>query len=87
MYLDALVVQLPSVYGLQCWVSDPQFTSASFTLLVNRRGRDRFPRTITLILHRVGQIFLQGQQVLKVTLTGMCPKYRQIFLLGVCTAG
>ncbi len=49
MYLDALVVQLPSVYGLQYWVLDPQF-STSFTLLVNRRGTDRFPSTITLIL-------------------------------------
>jgi hypothetical protein len=39
IYLDALLGQLPSLNGLQCWVSDPQFTSTSFTLLVNSRGR------------------------------------------------
>ncbi len=48
--MDVLFVQLPSVYGLQCRVSDPQFTSNSFTLLVNSRlrGRDRFhhPRRV-----------------------------------------
>ncbi len=86
MYLDALFVQLPSIYGLQCWVSDPQFTRASFNLLVNRRGGDRFLSTVTLIFCHVGQICLQGPQILQVTLTGMCPKYRQIYLLVVCTA-
>ncbi len=48
--LDALFVQLPRVYRLQCWVLDPQFTSNSFTLVVNSRGRDRFLSTLTLIM-------------------------------------
>jgi hypothetical protein len=68
LYLDALFVQLPSVYGLQCWVSNPQFTSTSFTLPVNSRGRDRFLITITLIVRSVGQICLEGPQVLQMTL-------------------
>jgi hypothetical protein len=59
IYLDALFGQLPSVNGLQCWVSDPQFTSTSFTLLVNSRGRHRFLSTVTLIFCCVGQICLQ----------------------------
>ena len=87
MYLDALFVQLSRVYGLQCWVSDPQFTSNGFTLLVNSRSRHRFLRTVTPILLSVGQICLQGLQVLQMTLAGMCPKYSQIHLLVVCTAG
>ena len=40
--LDALFVQFPSVYGLQCWVSDPKLTSTSFTLPVNSRSSDSF---------------------------------------------
>jgi hypothetical protein len=87
MYLDALFVELPCLYGLQYWVSDPQFTSTSFTFLVDRRGRDRFLSTIILIVHSVGQICFEGQQVLQVTLLGMCLKYRQIYSLVVCTAG
>jgi hypothetical protein len=85
LYLNALLVQLPCLYGLQCWESDPQFTSTRITLLVNRR--DRHLSTITLILRLVCQVCLQGQKVLKVTLTGMYPKYRRIYLLVVCAAG
>ena len=72
--LDALFVQFPSVYGLQCWVLDTQFTSNSLTLLFDSRSRHRFLSAIILFLRRVGQIRLQGPQVLQVTLrlVGMC---------------
>ncbi len=85
--MDALFVQFPSVYGLQCWVSDTQFTSNSITLLLDSRSRHRFLSTIILFLCRVGQICLQCPQVLQVTLTGMCTQYREIYLLVVCTIG
>ena len=82
--LDALFVQFPSVYGLQCWVSDSKLTSNSFNLLVNSRSSDGFLCAITLLLlRRVGQIRLQGPQVLQMTLAGMCSQYRQIYLLVV----
>ncbi len=82
-----MLVQFPSVYGLQCWVSDTQFTSTSLTLLVDSRSRHRFLSAIILLLRRVGQIHLQGPQVLQVTLAGMCTQYREIYLLVVRTVG
>ena len=85
--LNALFVQFPSVYGLQCWVSDTQFTSSSLTLLFDSRSRHRFLSAFILFLRRVGQIYLQGPQVLQVTLTGMCTQYREIYLLVVRTVG
>ena len=72
IYLDALLVQFPSIYGLQCWVSDTQFTSTSLTLIVDSRSSHRFLSAITLLLRSVGQICLQGPQILQVTLAGMC---------------
>ena len=88
IYLDALLVQFPSVYGLQCWVSDSKLTSNSFNLLVNSRSSDGFLCDITLLLlRRVGQIRLQGPQVLQMTLAGMCSQYREIYLLVVRTVG
>ena len=85
--LNALFVQFPSVYGLQCWVSDTQFTSSSLTLLFDSRSRHRFLSAFILFLRRVGQIYLQGPQVLQVTLAGMCTQYREIYLLVVRTVG
>ncbi len=41
--------------------------------------------TMTLALHSVGQICFQGQQILQVAFTRMCPKYSEIYLLVVCT--
>jgi len=38
-------------------------------------------------LLRVSQICLQRPEVLQVTLAGMCPKYREIYLLVVCAIG
>jgi hypothetical protein len=63
-YLDALSVQFPSVYGLQCWVKDTKLTSTSFTLLVNRSTSHRlgFLSTITLVFRSVGQICFQLMQ-------------------------
>ena len=86
MYLDALFGQFPSQNGLQCRVSDAQLTSPSFTLLINRRDSHRFLSNLTLVLcSRVNQICIQRQQVLQVTLAGMCPKYGEIYLLIVGT--
>ena len=81
IYLDALLVQFPSIYGLQCWVSDTQLTSTSLALPINSRSSHRFLRAITLLLRSVGQICLQGQQILQVTLAGMCSQYRKVYLL------
>ena len=85
IYLDALLVQFPSIYGLQCWVSDTQLTSTSLALPINSRSSHRFLSAITLLLRSVGQICLQGLQVLQVTLAGMCSKYGEIYLLIVGT--
>jgi hypothetical protein len=64
-------------------VSDPQLTGTSFTFLINRRGSYKFFTAIALVLCSVGHICLQ--QVLQVTLAGMCPNYREIYLLVVST--
>jgi hypothetical protein len=85
IYLDALLVQFPSIYGLQCWVSDTQLTSTSLALPINSRSSHRFLSAITLLLRSVGQICLQGPQILQVTLAGMCSQYRKVYLLVVRT--
>ena len=85
IYLDALLVQFPSIYGLQCWVSETQFTSNSLTFLVYSRSSHRFLSAITLLLCCVGQICLQGPQVLQMTLAGMSTQYREIYFLVVRT--
>ena len=72
---------------MQCWVSDPQLTSTRFTLLIDRRGRNRFPGVVTLVLFSVSQICLQRSKVLQVTLAGMSPKYREIYILVVRAIG
>jgi hypothetical protein len=86
MYLDALFGQFPSQNGLQCRVSDAQLASPSFTLPINRRDSRRFLSNLTLVLcSSVYHVCLQRPQVLQVTLTGMCPKYGEIYLLIVGT--
>ena len=85
IYLDALLVQFPSIYGLQCWVSDTQLTSTSLALLINCRSSHRFLSAILLLLRSVGQICFQGPQILQVTLAGMCLQYRKVYLLVVRT--
>jgi hypothetical protein len=40
VYLDALFVQLPCIYGLPCWVLYPQFTRNSFILFAEEDATD-----------------------------------------------